>query len=193
MAATYRDPFPGNMIPVSRFDPISAKVLALVPQPLGGNAAAGRLPTTIRGRTTPAARPRFRRSRSIRTSAARAACRSTTRTPIRYVPRTPTGADAFPDQITASAASFNSGQTIRLNYDYTVTPAAAAALRRGLERQRLRAAKLTVNNYDAVQGTGPERTNCGLAISRGFVTAVNANTAIGGMSTLGTVFPDPVL
>ena len=31
-----RDPFPGNRVPLARFDPISAKVLALVPNPQGG-------------------------------------------------------------------------------------------------------------------------------------------------------------
>ena len=38
---SYRDPFPGNAIPVSRFDPIAVKVLALVPLPQGPNFQRG--------------------------------------------------------------------------------------------------------------------------------------------------------
>src|SRR5208282_5611470 len=30
-----RDPFPSNTIPVSRFDPLSAKIQGLIPQPIG--------------------------------------------------------------------------------------------------------------------------------------------------------------
>src|SRR5262249_52472265 len=38
--AVVRNPFPKNQIPVSRFDPVAAKILGLIPQPLGPNAAA---------------------------------------------------------------------------------------------------------------------------------------------------------
>ena len=36
--------------------------------------------------------------------------------------RTPTGIDPFADNITASAISQSWGKTMRLNYDYTLTP-----------------------------------------------------------------------
>ena len=39
--AQVRNPFPGNMIPVSRFDPVAAKILALVPLPQGPNCQPG--------------------------------------------------------------------------------------------------------------------------------------------------------
>ena len=35
---TVRNPFPGNKIPITSFDPVAAKILALVPNPLGPNA-----------------------------------------------------------------------------------------------------------------------------------------------------------
>ena len=35
-----RDPFPNNQIPISRFDPVAAKIQSLFPQPLGPNANA---------------------------------------------------------------------------------------------------------------------------------------------------------
>ncbi len=47
--ATYRNPFPGNLIPVSRFDPIAVKVLPLVPQPLGLNASRGQASNNYQG------------------------------------------------------------------------------------------------------------------------------------------------
>ena len=34
-----RNPFPGNQVPVTSFDPVAVKILALVPQPLGLNAS----------------------------------------------------------------------------------------------------------------------------------------------------------
>ena len=45
----YRDPFPGNKIPVARYDPISAKILALVPLPQGTNFTSGQLINNFQG------------------------------------------------------------------------------------------------------------------------------------------------
>src|SRR5262249_19742507 len=38
-----RDPFPGNKVPMTSFDPVAVKVLALIPRPQGPNFQSGQI------------------------------------------------------------------------------------------------------------------------------------------------------
>lgn len=184
----YRDPFPGNRIPVSRFDPISVKVLALIPQPLGSNFQRGLVTNnyqapydTSRKSDIPSLKLDQNLGSKGRLSFYVGETRSTT-------PRTNTGADAFPDLITASAASATAGTTIRLNYDYTITPRLLLHLGAGWNDTDFML-EAAVKNYDAFKELGL----VGQTTSRYFpriVTGVNANTSIGGLTTMGSLFPD---
>ena len=118
--------------------PISAKILALVPQPLGGNAAAGQASNNYQGTfdsSRMSAIPSIKIDQNVGSKGRLSFYYQDTHT---TVPRTPTGADAFADNITASATAFNSGQTMRLNFDYSATPRLLLHWRHRLERQRLR-------------------------------------------------------
>jgi len=182
-----RDPFPGNMIPVSRFDPISVKVLKLVPQPLGGNAASGQASNNYQGTydsSRTSAIPSIKMDHNFNDKLHASFYYQDTHT---YVPRTPTGADAFQNEITASAAAFNSGQTIRLNFDYAATPRLLLHIGAGWNDSDF-GLQTYPDNYDELKELGLK----GGLLPYYFpiiATGVNANTAIGGMNTLGSVFP----
>ncbi len=182
-----RDPFAGNMIPVSRFDPISAKVLALVPLPLGGNADRGQASNNYQG-TYDSSRtsgiPSIKMDHNFNDKLHGSFYYQDTHT---YVPRTPTGADAFQNEITASAAAFNSGQTIRLNFDYTLTPRLLLHIGAGWNDSDF-GLQTYPNNYDQFKELGLKGGLLPLYFPI-ITTAVNSNDAIGGMNTLGSTFP----
>jgi hypothetical protein len=182
-----RDAFPGNKIPLDRFDPISVKVLALVPLPLGDNSTrqAG---NNYQGQFDSSRRsgiPSIKFDQNMGTKGRMSIYYQDTHT---KVPRTPTGADGFPDNITGSVSSVSSGQTIRLNYDYTVTPKLLLHLGAGWNDNDF-GLEAAITNYDSFKELGLT----GQTLPRYFprlVVGANANTAIGGMSSLGQFFPD---
>ncbi len=183
----FRDPFPGNLIPAARFDPIAVKVLALVPQPLGLNAARGQASNNYQGTydsSRTSAIPSIKMDHNFGDKLHGSFYYQDTHT---YVPRTPTGADAFQNEITGSAAAFNSGQTIRLNFDYTATPRLLLHIGAGWNDSDF-GLQTTIHNYDEFKELGLK----GGLLPYYFPiiqTAVNANDAIGGMNTLGSIFP----
>ena len=175
------------MIPVSRFDPISAKVLKLVPMPLGGNADRGQASNNYQGTydsSRTSAIPSIKMDHNFTEKLHGSFYYQDTHT---YVPRTPTGADAFQNEITASAAAFNSGQTIRLNFDYAATPRLLLHIGAGWNDSDF-GLQTTIHDYDTFKELGLK----GQLLPYYFptiTTAVNANDAIGGMNTLGSQFP----
>ena len=183
----YRDPFPGNIIPVARFDPIAVKVLALIPQPLGANFQRGLVTNnyqapfdTSRKSDIPSIKLDQNMGSKGRLSFYTGETRSTT-------PRTTTGADAFPDLITASAASATAGTTIRVNYDYTVTPRLLLHFGAGWNDTDFML-EAAVKNYNAFTQLGLTGQTTARYFPR-IVTAVNTNEAVGGLTTMGTLFP----
>src|SRR5690606_3377105 len=102
-------------------------------------------------------------------------------------PRSPTGADPLPTPITGGITTFSSGTTIRLNYDYTLTPRLLLHLGAGWNDSDF-VLESPTTDFDAFAELGLR----GQVESRYFpriVTAVNGNDAIGGMSSIGTIFP----
>ena len=182
-----RDPFLGNMIPVSRFDPISAKVLLLVPPPLGGNADRGQAGNNYQGTydsSRTSAIPSIKMDHNFSDKLHASFYYQDTHT---YVPRTPTGADGFQNEITASASAFNSGQTIRLNFDYSATPRLLLHIGAGWNDSDF-GLQTYPNNYDEFKELGLKGGLLPLYFPI-ITTGVNADDAIGGMNTLGSTFP----
>ena len=184
----YRNPFPGNLIPVARFDPITAKILPLIPDPLGGNAARGQASNNYQGTfdsSRTSAIPSIKFDQNLGSKGRFSIYYQDTHT---LVPRTPTGADAFADNITGSVASASSGQTIRANYDYTVTPRLLLHLGAGWNDSDF-ALRAVQNNYDATKELGLVGQTQARYFPR-IVLGVNQNTAIGGSSNFGqSTFP----
>jgi hypothetical protein len=183
-----RDPFLNNVIPSSRFDPISVKVLALIPNPLGSNADRGVAANNYQGtfnsgRTS--AIPSIKFDQNLGASNRLSFYYQDTHT---QVPRTPTGADPFSDLITGSVASRSSGQTIRVNYDWTATPRLLVHIGAGWNDSDF-GLTAPVRNYDAVKELGlTGQTKA--AYFPAIVTGVNTtNDAIGGLTRIGAWQP----
>ncbi|HEY7335086.1 MAG TPA: carboxypeptidase regulatory-like domain-containing protein [Bryobacteraceae bacterium] len=182
--APVRNPFLGNKIPVTSFDPVAAKILALVPQPLGPNAAqvgANYLAPFDESRVTNI--PSIKVDQNVGSKLHLAFYFQRTNT---GTPRTITAADDLPDNITGSAISANAARTFRLNIDHTVTPRLLLHYTLGWNDSDF---LLQSQNYpfDAQKTLGIP----GQTASRTFPivnTLVSTNTAEGGMSTIGGSF-----
>ena len=183
----YRDPFPGNLVPLSRYDPIATKVLALVPLPQGPNFQRGLATNNYTGT--------FDSSRTTRIPSVKIDQNIGSKGRLNFyfqytqttTPRTAAGADPLPDLITAGVLAMADGYTSRLNYDHTVTPRMLLHVGVGWNDAVLYL-ESPVNNYDSLKELGLT----GQTLQRYFpriVSGINANDNIGGMSPLGTTFP----
>jgi hypothetical protein len=174
-----RNPFPGNIIPTSRFDPSAVKILSLVPLPTNpGQAGSNYLAPYIGSRRTYVPSIKVDQNLGSKLHAAFYFQKTSTSTP-----RTGTGADSLPDDITVSGTSGNAARTYRLNLDHTVTPTLLMHYTLGW------------NDSDFI--LGPEdflnaQTTIGVpgAISAGrglplIATGALPNVAEGGMGNLG--------
>jgi len=181
---TVRNPFVNNKIPVSSFDPIAAKILALVPNPQGPNAAqagANYLAPFDQSRITNIPSVKVDQTLGSKLHASFYLQHTETQTP-----RTATAADDLPNNITGSAISYNGHYTIRLNLDHTVTPTLLLHYTLGWNDSEF---LLQSQNfpYDAFKELGIP----GQTAARTFPiinSQVSTNTALGGMSNIGGGF-----
>ena len=183
----YRDPFPGNIIPLARFDPIAVKVLALIPQPIGPNHDRGLITNNYQA---PYDSSRFSSIPSIKIDqnmGDKGRLSFYVGETFSRTPRTNTGADAFPDLITASARSETAGTTVRLNYDYTITPRLILHVGTGWNDTDFML-DAAVTDFNAQQTLGLVGQTTARYFPR-IVTGVNGNTAVGGLTTMGSLFP----
>lgn len=181
-----RDPFPGNSIPVSRFDPIAVKVLALVPLPQGVNFLSGQVSNNYTGtfdtsRTSKI--PSIKLDQNVGSKGRLSFYLQETNT---RSPTSTAGADPLPNLISGGNTTFSSGTTVRLNYDYTITPRMLFHIGVGWNDSDFRLDGKQDAPYDAFKELGLR----GALVNRTFPrinTAINANDQIGGMSSLGQV------
>jgi Carboxypeptidase regulatory-like domain len=179
-----RNPFPNNKIPTTRFDPVAAKILALVPLPQGPNAAqagANYLAPFDQGRNTYIPSIKVDQSLGSKLHLAFYFQRTSTSTP-----RTITAADDLPDNITGSAISANAARTVRVNLDHTVTPTLLMHYTLGWNDSDF---LLQSQNfpYDAQKELGIP----GQTAARTFPiinSQVSTNTGLGGLSNIGGGF-----
>ena len=179
--AQVRNPFLNNQIPSTSFDPVAVKILGLVPQPQGPLASQvgiNYLATYVGSRRSYIPSIKVDHNLGAKLHAAFYFQKTSTSTP-----RTGTGADDLPNNITVSGTSGNAARTYRLNLDHTVTP--------------LFLMHYTLGWNDSDFLLGPEdflniQQTLGLsgAISPGrglplIATGVSSNAAEGGMGNLG--------
>ncbi|MEP6963454.1 MAG: TonB-dependent receptor, partial [Acidobacteriota bacterium] len=168
---------------MSLFDPITAKILPIIPQPLGLNAARGQASNNYQGTfdsSRVSAIPSIKIDQNMGSKGRLSFYYQKTHT---AVPRTPTGADAFTPPLTGSVASISSGRTYRVNYDYTITPRLLLHLGAGWNDSDF-ALKAELDNFDALKVLGLK----GQTATRYYpylVIGTESNTAIGGSSNLG--------
>jgi hypothetical protein len=179
--AQVRNPFPGNMIPAMRFDPVAVKILSLVPQPTGptANQAGSNYLAPYNGsRRSYVPSIKIDQNLGSKLHAAFYFQRTSTSTP-----RTGTGADSLPDNITVSGTSGNAARTFRLNLDHTVTPTLLMHYTLGWnDSDFLLGPEDFLNAQQAVGLPGAISAGRGLPL---IATGVLPNVAEGGMGNLG--------
>ena len=119
----YRTQFPGNKIPVSSFDPVAAKILALFPQPNGPGATSLTNNYTNTYNTTRVTEiPSLKLDQSIGSKGKLSFFWQRTKT------ANPNGntifgrSDGLPDPISGVLGTFQTAPLYRLNYDHSLTP-----------------------------------------------------------------------
>jgi hypothetical protein len=115
----YANPFPNNQIPISRFDPTTLKVLALLPQGANGNIANNFSGTSIGNRYTAIPSIKVDQNLSDKDRLSFFWTRINTEAQI----ASPLGnADGLPLNIGQYRGTFIPTWQARLNYDRTITP-----------------------------------------------------------------------
>ena len=182
-----RSAFVGNLIPVTRFDPVAVNVLKLVPLPEGPNAAKGQIGENFQ-RSWRASRrsdlPSIKIDQTIGSKGRLSGYYqfNKLRAPYSF----PNGGmEGLPEPITAARGSFITSNSTRVNYDHTITPTVLLHLGAGL---------FTWNFDDHapfLDTSGPldQQALLGLqnrGINRQFPVLTTASSvALGGMNVLG--------
>jgi hypothetical protein len=183
----YRSPFVGNQIPVSRYDPVAAKILALVPNPQGTNASRGLLTDNYINPTDSTRHSNIRSIKLDQNMGSKGRLSLYLQETNTNVNRSPTGLSPLPDLLSSGFSSFSSGTTARLNYDYTATPRLLLHAGIGWNDSDFKLNAL-VEDYNAATALGLK----GALLNKYFpiiITSASTNNAIGGMSQLGTGGP----
>jgi hypothetical protein len=173
-----RNPFPGNQIPIARFDPVAAKVLALVPRPTR--------PGLTQNHNVPYATgsnnylPSFKIDHNFHASHKLNFFYSWTgqRSPI------DTG-EGFPSLISAGTISTWTNKNYRLNHDWTIRPTLLLHLGVGYQDATIAQEPFLKTGYDPVRQLGlrgPFTSGEGST----FPHFGNATNAQGGMANLGS-------
>ncbi|HLI85168.1 MAG TPA: carboxypeptidase regulatory-like domain-containing protein [Bryobacteraceae bacterium] len=185
---TIRDPYPNNSIPQSSFDPIAVKIQNLIPQPQGpfANALVNNFVPTFSG-TQIESIPAVKIDQL--TGSKGHLSFYWTRKWLSQPTSTTFGlADGLPDPITAGIGSFIRSHTIRLNYDYTLTPTTLLHFGAGYFDTDFYVPSVTSNgsitHYNAAEQLGLQG-----AIVNQFFPAISGLTALngtGGMKNMGS-------
>ena len=172
-------PFPNNIIPLSRIDPVSAKVLALLPATTNGNLINNGSGTNLSQRTTII--PSLKLDQSIGSKSKISFFWSKTFTDSQF--SSPNGnADGLPNEITAARGTFFHYKVFRLNYDYTLTPTMLLHLGGGYNQINA-FDDAPFLNFNAQQQLGLP----GFEQNRNFPDFNGAgSTSLGGLQNIGT-------
>jgi carboxypeptidase family protein/TonB-dependent receptor-like protein len=114
-----RDPFPGNIIPANRLDPVAVKIQAMVPAADTTGVVNNFHPSYPSDRVTTIPGVKIDHNLSNRQKLSFYWSRTATRS--QYSPQFG-GSDGLPDTITADRGTFIESHTERLNYDNTLSP-----------------------------------------------------------------------
>jgi len=172
------DPFQGNIIPPSRFDPVAVKVQSLIPAPTSnGNISNGIYPYLSQRVTSI---PAFKIDHSLGANMKFSYYWSSTKTASQYSP-TLGASDGLPVPITAAIGTFILAHTQRLNFDQTITP--TLLFHAGIGYQDLNFDDdAPVTNYNASASLGLN----GATVNRMFPNLIfPASQPQGGGKTLG--------
>ena len=114
-----RDPFPNNIIPANRFDPVAVKIQELIPATDTSGLVNNFHPSYPSDRVTTI--PAIKVDHNLNTKQKLSFYWSMTKTSSQYSPQFG-GSDGLPDVITADRGTFITSHTERLNWDNTISP-----------------------------------------------------------------------
>lgn len=165
----YRDPFPGNIIPRSMMDPVALKIQELIPHPVNG-ALVNNFE-----RRSPYRKiqdiPSIKIDHNLTDSAKMSVYWSRMRTDK------DNGQDGLPDPISARRDQIIRSNTIRINYDQTITPTLLLHVGAGYQRYwNPDASPQSILDYDAAGQLGLRG-----GFGSGFPRFTALGTAQGGM------------
>jgi hypothetical protein len=125
-----RDPFPGNIIPKERLDPVALAIQKLIPEPTSPNLAAlNYRPSFPNDRVTP--NYSIKLDHQISAKAKISGLYLTNWTSTQYS-QSLNGSEGLPPTITATRGSFSRSRNWRVNFDYSVSPTRLLHLGAGL-------------------------------------------------------------
>jgi len=165
--ATYRNPFPGNIIPLSRVDPVAAKIQAFIPAPINTQLVNNWLQNGVYVKTNSA--PAFKIDHQFDQN---------DKVSFYYgylTTNQKSSFDSLPDPITATRVQNIFSHTSRLNYDKTVKPTLLVHMGFGYIRYfNPDSASEEVLGYDSAGKLGFKGSATGLGFPRiGAITTGN--------------------
>jgi hypothetical protein len=175
-----RDPFAGNIIPATRFDPVAVKVQSLIPQPQGpsANGLTSNYLNPIRGPRITSI-PAVKADHNLNAKAKVSFYYSRTTTWNQYSQGNG-AADGLPLPITAAIGNFIHSDTTRLNFDESLTPTLLLHLGAGYQDHHFNEDSPTLN-YNSLQQLGLK----GQTAVRNFPFFSGLSNAFGGMTNMG--------
>ena len=185
----FRDPFPNNIIPSNRFDPVSVKIQALFPQPTGPFADALQQNYIKEYKTSRVTEvPSVKVDQMIGQKGKLSFFWQRTET------SNPNGntifgqSDGLPEPLTTALGTFQNAPLYRLNYDHTLSPTLLLHLGAGYRSNYFFVPSVTpdgeIRNYNAEQELGLRGS-----IETGFFPPMSttiATNGTGGMKNFGS-------
>ena len=183
---TVRNPFPGNIIPFVRQDPVALKIQNLIPPPAGPHATS-QIGSNFNGvqhshRTTEI--PSLKLDQTIGRMGHLSFYWSRTVTADQYpIVGSPAAPEGFPSPITTAIGNFDSSHTERINYEHSLTPTLLLHVGAGYQQNHLSDNAPDIH-YDVLRNLGLK----GATEIRNFPTISISglpSIATGGMSNMG--------
>lgn len=171
------DPFPGNIVPASRFDPVAMNIQALIPNPTDPNLLVNNYRASYRQERTTGV-PSIKIDQMLGSKHKLSFLWNRTRTFCWEC----AGAVGLPQPISPTVGTNIRAHNERLNWDYTVTPTVLFHLGVGYSQNWLGRPALTPDFNAATLGlTGPFTRPATFPVITGLT-----NAQVGGMNNMGT-------
>jgi len=144
-----RTAFPGNIIPLTRFDPVAKAIQNLIPNPTNGSAALNDLVNIPSDRVT--SNESVKIDHQLSGKAKISGLYLTNSSNSQYS-QSLDGSEGLPATITATRGTFSRSQNFRLNFDYTLSPTMLLHLGAGILQYQLNDHSPTTNFNDSSIG-----------------------------------------
>jgi len=179
---SYRTPFPGNQIPTSLFDPVAANVLTkYVPLPTNTGSLINNFQVPIAtSRVTSSPAIKIDQNLGSKGRLSGTWTRNKTASPVQTLGNL---AEGFAEPITNNQGTYETSDTVRVNFDYTIRPTLNYHLGLGYNIWEFNNNPLTTN-YNAVSDIGLRGATLNRTFPR-FTLGAQTTPATGGLNNIG--------